>query len=88
MNPLLNSIGLLLNIVGVIMLFVWGPPLPNMEGGVGLGLERGTQLGDGWTVADEEKKQLKTRKLHSIMSKVALAIVALGFLFQLVSQWM
>ncbi len=87
MHPVINSIGLVLDFVGVVILFLWGPPLPDMEGSVGIGLESGTLLREDWTVADEEKKQQKIRKRHSVVSKVALGIVALGFLFQLIAQW-
>ena len=84
---LLASIGLALDIVGVLIIFKWGPPQPEMSGGVGLGLESGTPLGDGRTVADEEASQAATKRMHEIMSRVGLGIVALGFLLQLIALW-
>jgi len=87
MQPIIASIGLSLDIVGVILIFIWGPPMPDMQGSVGLAVESGTPLGDGTTVADEEKKQLQRRKIHNIISRVGLGIIGVGFLLQLVSQW-
>ena len=87
MQPIIASIGLGLDIVGVILIFIWGPPMPDMQGGVGIALENGTPLGDGTIVADEEKKQLQRRKSHTIISRVGLGIIGVGFLLQLISQW-
>ena len=62
-QQLLNSVGLVLSMVGVLILFRFGPPQPNLESGVGLGLEDDTTLADGRTVAEHDKdvKQLRTR---------------------------
>ena len=87
MQPIIASIGLSLDIVGVILIFIWGPPMPDMQGSVGRAVESGTPLGDGTTVADEEKKQLQRRKTHNIISRVGLGIIGVGFLLQLVSPW-
>ena len=61
--------------------------MPDMQGGVGIALESGTPLGDGTTVADEEKKQLQRRKSHTIISSVGLGIIGVGLFLQLISQW-
>ncbi|HJX23247.1 MAG TPA: hypothetical protein VJ574_02410 [Candidatus Bathyarchaeia archaeon] len=84
---MIASIGLVLDIVGVIFIFIWGPPMPEMEGSVGLALESGTVLKNGTMVADEEKKQLQRRKTHNIISRAGLGIICVGFLLQLISQW-
>lgn len=84
---MLASFGLSLDIVGVILLFFWGPPMLEMQGSVGRALESGTPLGDGRTVADEEEEQLKRYKIHAIISRIGLGIIGAGFLLQLISQW-
>jgi len=86
-HQMITSFGLILDIVGVIFLFIWGPPTPSMEGSVGLALESGTVLADGRKVEDMEKKQLKKKATHSLMSKVGLGLIFLGFVLQLIAQW-
>jgi len=83
----LNSIGLILGMAGVALLFRYGPPQPNLEPGVGLALEEGTPLPDGRTVAEHDRDVVRRRALHSHMSKVGLALVGLGFAFQLWATW-
>ena len=84
---LLNSIGLVLGMVGVLVIFRFGPPQPNLETGVGLGLEGGNVLPDGRTVTAHDRDVKRTRKLHSRMSKCGLALVFIGFAFQLWATW-
>jgi hypothetical protein len=81
------SFGLILDIVGVIFLFIWGPPTPSMEGGVPLELESGTVLSNGKKVGDIEKEQLKRKTIHGRMSKIALGLIFFGFVMQLIAQW-
>jgi hypothetical protein len=87
-QQIIVSFGLILDIIGVILLFIWGPPTPSMEGSVGLALESGTVLYDGKKVKDIEKEQLRRRAIHSRMSKVALGLIFFGFVVQLVAQWL
>jgi hypothetical protein len=35
---LLNTVGLLLGIVGVLILFKWGPPQPNFDEDISIGI--------------------------------------------------
>ena len=84
---LLNSIGLVLGMVGVLVIFRFGPPQPNLETGVGLGLEDGNVLSDGRTVAEHDRDVERTRRLHSRMSKSGLTLVFIGFAFQLWATW-
>lgn len=82
----LNQIGLILGVVGVVLIFIWGPPQPNMEQGVGLGLEDANRLGEGRTVAEHNADVRKLRKRHGVLSKVGLFLVGLGFLCQFLAQ--
>ena len=81
----LNTIGLVLGMVGVALIFVWGPPQPQLEEGVGIGLEDGTPLGNGLTVAQRNVAVRRRRLRHTILSRVGLGLVFLGFLSQLIA---
>ncbi len=86
-QQLLNSIGLVLGMVGLLFIFKFGPPQPNLEPGVGLGLEDGTTMPDGRTVAEHDEDVVKLRARHSRMSKAGLVLVFLGFALQLLATW-
>jgi hypothetical protein len=86
-QQLLNTIGLVLSMVGVVIIFKYGPPQPNLEEGVGLGLEDGTRLPDGRTVAEHDRGVTALRGTHQRMSKVGLGLVFVGFAFQLWATW-
>ena len=81
----LNTVGLVLGMLGVALIFVWGPPQPQLEEGVGMGLEDGTPLGNGLTVAQHNAAVRRRRLRHTILSRVGLGLVFLGFLAQLVA---
>ena len=79
---MLNTIGLVLNIAGVVLLFFYGFPQPSHEEGVGLDLGNVT-LPDGRT-ADEYNQQVRRSKTKYLrLSRLALASILAGFLFQL-----
>ena len=86
-QQLLNSIGLALSMVGVLVIFRFGPPQPTHESGVGIGLEDNTPLADGRTVAEHDRDVERTKERYSCMSKVGLALVFVGFAFQLWATW-
>jgi hypothetical protein len=81
-SSILNRFGLVLSILGVFLMFVFGPPQPDHSEGFGLALESATVLSDGKTV-DEHKKDIEKRKqLYKFNSKLALALIGIGFCFQ------
>jgi hypothetical protein len=86
-QQLLNSIGLALSMVGVLIIFRFGPPQPTHECGVGIGLEDNTRLEDGRTVAEHDREVEITKARYSRMSKAGLALVFVGFAFQLWATW-
>ena len=86
-QQLLNTIGLVLSMVGVLVIFRFGPPQPTHETGVGIGLEGNTALEDGRTVADHDRGVVKAKERYSCMSKLGLALVFIGFAFQLWATW-
>jgi hypothetical protein len=85
---ILSTIGLVLSIVGGGLWFFYGFPQPMHEEGFGLGLEDGTVLPDGRTVAQHNEDVRKTRARYLCMSKTALLLIILGFVCQLLAVWM
>lgn len=83
----LNTIGLALGMLGVALVFVWGPPQPQLEEGVGMGLEDGTPLSNGLTVAQQNEVVRRRRFRHTVLSRVGLGLIFVGFLFQLFATW-
>jgi hypothetical protein len=62
MTVCLNLTGLVLNIVGVVLLFFYGFPQPSFEEGEALGLEDGNVLESGETVG---QKRIRVRALKT-----------------------
>jgi hypothetical protein len=87
MIRLINTTGLIISIIGVIMLFFWGPPQPKLETGIGLVLEDDTVLSDGTKVADLNKEIELRRKIFKKNSRLGLILVLIGFVIQLIAQW-
>jgi len=80
----LNTIGLALGIVGVILLFFFGFPQPSFEHGVSIDVEDGTVIDEKGTTAHQYAKQaLAAKRDHESISSSGLALVGLGFVFQL-----
>jgi hypothetical protein len=84
---LLNTTGLILGMVGVVIIFFFGPPQPSFESGVSLGLEDGTHLLNGQTVAQHDECKQQLRRLYSFMSKSGLVFIFVGFALQLFAAW-
>jgi hypothetical protein len=85
---ILNTIGLLFSIGGVALLFCFGPPMPTFEEGVGLGLEDGTPLKDGRTVAEHNADVRRLKRQHEKWSRLALILIIVGFALQLSATWL
>jgi hypothetical protein len=87
-QQILNSIGLVLGIIGVVVLFFYGPPQPTLETGISIGLESANVIdSSGKTVAQHNAEVSARRQLHDRMSKLGLFLVGLGFAFQLWAAW-
>jgi hypothetical protein len=89
MTPqVLNTVGLSFGIVVVLFIFIWGPPQPNLESGVSFGLEEKTPIENtGRTVADHNREVAARRKRYTIMSRVGLSLIMIGFGLQLWALW-
>jgi hypothetical protein len=87
LGHVLNTIGLLLGMAGVAVIFHWGPPQPTFEEAVPLALEHGTVFRDGTKVSDIIEAARQRKKTHKIMSNIGLALIFLGFAVQLWAMW-
>ena len=87
MIKLINSIGLIISIIGVVVLFFWGPPQPKLDTGIGLSLEDDTVLLDGTKVSDLNKEIEIRREKFEKNSRLGLTLVLFGFVIQLIAQW-
>jgi hypothetical protein len=84
----LNTIGLTLGMVGVLIIFIWGPPQPDLDEGVKLSLDHATVLRDGTKVSDMEEATRRLKRQHETMSRVGLGLVFVGFAVQLAGVWL
>jgi hypothetical protein len=80
----LNSIGLVLNILGVVLLFFFSYPQPTHQEleGISLRLE-GNRLPSGKTITEHNEEIRKTRDAYVFGARLGLGLISLGFLFQL-----
>jgi hypothetical protein len=70
--------GLMIEFVGVLLIFKWGPPQPLLE------------VQDLVVVsmsAEEEAKARRKRLTYKVMSFVALTLIAAGLFLQLIDAW-
>lgn len=72
----LNTIGLVLGMIGVILIFIWGPPQPSFEG-------------DPLLLESTNEKALAVKKEHyKWMSRIGLGLIGISFMLQSLSVWM
>jgi len=87
MSKWLNTVGLISGIIGVLVLFKWGPPQPSFDRGAALLLEDNTKLPNGKTVAQNAADIASLEDRHKWISKIGLGLIGLGFAFQLWGVW-
>jgi hypothetical protein len=79
-SQILNTLGLMLNIVGVATLWRFGFPQPTHEESTGLAIEG--------PIADKNAEGARRKKAKYIcISTTALVLIILGFLCQLIATW-
>ncbi|HDY68799.1 MAG TPA: hypothetical protein ENH85_13540 [Candidatus Scalindua sp.] len=84
----LTTIGLCLGMLGVILIFIWGPPQPNLKPGVSIELEDNNPVNEtGQTVAEYNQEVIAKKATHACMSRIGLIMVFIGFTCQLISIW-
>ena len=72
----LNRVGLVLGMTGVVFIFIWGPPQPSFEEATFLTTE-------GPLDPEEAARTRRLKRRHDILSRVGLALIGLGFAAQL-----
>jgi hypothetical protein len=87
-TQIINSFGLVLGITGAAILFRWGFPQPSFEEGISLGLEDANVLANGLTVAENKQTVREEKERFTRISKLGLALIMIGFVFQLVGTWL
>ncbi len=73
---MLSDWGLGLNIVGVVIVFFYGFPQPSLEEGITRGIS-------GPEVDEHNIRIRKLKKRYLCISRIALGLIILGFVFQL-----
>lgn len=88
LQPLLNSIGILLALGGGSVLFWYGFPQPDFSTGCGILAEDNTPMGDGRTAKEhgEDAKRLEAK--YKFRSVSAMALIVLGGVVQLIAAWL
>ena len=85
----LNTVGLLLGIIGVLIIFVWGPPQPSFQTGVSIVVEDSTPIDrTGKTAGEHAGEVLQNEKHYGFMSKLGLGLIMVGFGLQLWAVWL
>ncbi len=82
----LTVIGLILGMIGVVFIFIWGPPQPIFSQGSPLLVGDNNIVeykGEEMTVAERDNIREHKRIVHSVMSKIGLGLVFIGFACQL-----
>lgn len=81
----LNAIGLILNIVGVVLVFFFGLPQPSHEEGVSIGFGDDTVFADGTSVKDINTEANRRKRVYTVLAYVALSFLLAGFVCQLIA---
>jgi hypothetical protein len=89
MRRWMNVFGLIFGMIGVVIIFLWGPPQPSFQQGVWVGLNPGTRLLDrgGKTVAEIDAETAATKTFYQHMSQLGLVFIFIGFGCQLIAVW-
>jgi len=89
LSQIVNSFGLILGFIGAFILFWRAYPQPNFDGSAVFELEDNTFLPDeGMTVIQYKRKVSDQKQSYTNMAKTGLALIMIGFAFQLVATWL
>ena len=70
-----TTIGLVLGMVGVVMIFIWGPPQPSFSG-------------DSLLLESTDEKKLDAEKAkYEYLSRIGLFLIGVSFALQLWGVW-
>jgi hypothetical protein len=88
----LNLAGLVFGMAGVVAIFVWGPPMPDLDDDpslvIGAPFKPTTKFEDGTTgqaIIDAAARRGRLKRVHSLMSRVGLGLIGCGFALQFIA---
>ena len=81
----LALIGLALNMAGVLLLFFFGFPQPDLSEAVTIEVEDNTVFTDGTSASGLKENARRKKRFYKTMSSVALLLLLIGFIFQALS---
>ena len=83
----LTITGLLLDIIGVVIVWRFALPQPTFEKGTGIAVEDNTPVGpNGETAAEKDRRTESSRQIYRRIAFIGLILIVLGFLLQLLGQ--
>lgn len=78
----LTQIGFMLEVPGVLILFIRGPLTPSFDAGESLDVEDRTPLADGRAVTDRNADNAQAKRAHQREARIGLGLVGAGLLAQ------
>ncbi len=87
-GKIVDSFGLLFNLIGIILLFRFGFPQPDFKETVGIAMEDYTPVGNGMLAKDFAIMQKKLRNKYKKTSIISLVFILVGIFVQIVSLWL
>jgi hypothetical protein len=83
----LTAFGLILGMIGVAVIFLWGPPQPSFQEHVVRTVMNATPMPNGRTAQQHADDARRTRVFYGRMSRFGLILIFVGFLLQLIDAW-
>jgi hypothetical protein len=81
----ISVIGLVLGMLGVVIIFIWGPPQPDFQDTYGP--SSGSRMPDGRTAREHADDHERLKRRHNRLSRIGLGLIFIGFAFQLCDAW-
>ena len=88
MAQIINTLGLIFDIVGALLLFKYGFPQPSFDEGVGLALEDNTVLEDGTTAGQYSAMTRASKESYISLSRFGRSLIIAGFILQIIATWL
>jgi hypothetical protein len=81
-HRVITILGLLVEVIGVAVIWRYGWPQPQLEGGANLGLEDATSMPDGTTAGQVRDDATRRRATYRKRSASGFFVLVLGLLIQ------
>jgi hypothetical protein len=83
----ITIVGLALELIGVAIIWRFGWPQPQLEGGSSFALEDDTPMDDGMTAGQERAEIADRRPTYAKMSVLGFSLLAIGLVLQGIAQF-